>query len=425
VKTFDKKQPWRYRKGHFNPLTAQPRFPHPADMARVGAPFAMQYLYEALEKISPDDDITKMIYASYVPMKVAICIPAELHNHGGVEQHILCLAQAMRQLGLHVDVYCRNATASAAILRHEFESVDWLKDLKNLDHKRYNVIHTHGGFYCREFFRGQMNRQPGQRYVHTSHNVAMDYLIACRAWFNWRCYYDTIVQAMWYRYSDHIIAVSNQVKHWATKVLGVKQDRVSVIYNGYNDEVPPVTAGDRRQTRDKLLLKEDDIALLFVGRGEDKVKGTKIVQTCMERLSKTCAKPVKLLVVPGTGFAPAPWLLQVGPVSHCQMSTYYAAADIFINASLSEGLPLTIVEAMAAGLAIVAAPVGGIGQVIKDNHSGLLLRPDRRDLAEKLTRLIDNPLLRKDLGSNAQLAAAELTWQKIAKKTIAVYDSIL
>jgi glycosyltransferase involved in cell wall biosynthesis len=358
-------------------------------------------------------------------MKIAVCIPVELHNHGGVEQHILCLAHAMRQLGQHVDVYCRNAPAAAAILQHEFETVQWLKDLKNLDHKRYDIIHTHSGFYCWEFFRGQMNRRPRQRYVHTSHNVALDYLLACRAWLNWRCYYDTIVQAMWYRYSDHIIAVSSQVKHLATNLLGANPDKVSVIYNGYNDEVPPVTVADRQLTRDKLQLKEDDIALLFVGRGEDKVKGTKIVQTCMEQLSISCRKSVRLLAVPGTGFQTAQWLLPAGPVSHSDMRNYYAAADIFINASLSEGLPLTIIEAMAAGLAIVAAPVGGIPQVIKDNHSGLLLEPDRSNLAQKVELLINNPPLRRILGTNARQAAEMLTWEKIAKKTIAVYDSIV
>ena len=107
------------------------------------------------------------------------------------------------------------------------------------------------------------------------------------------------------------------------------------------------------------------------------------------------------------------------------MHGYYAAADIFINASMSEGLPLTIVEAMAAALAIVAAPTGGIPEVIKNNHSGLLLKADNSNLTEKIKQLIDNPLLCKQLGSNARQAAAKLTWNEIAKKTIAVYESTL
>jgi glycosyltransferase involved in cell wall biosynthesis len=107
------------------------------------------------------------------------------------------------------------------------------------------------------------------------------------------------------------------------------------------------------------------------------------------------------------------------------MLNCYAAADIFVNASLDEGLPLTIIEAMSAGLPIVAAPVGGIPEVITHNKTGLLLRSDRSDLTEKLAQLIQDVPLRERLGQTAAVAAQELTWENTAKKTLDIYQRLI
>ncbi|MCP4267539.1 MAG: glycosyltransferase family 4 protein [Candidatus Brocadiaceae bacterium] len=81
---------------------------------------------------------------------------------------------------------------------------------------------------------------------------------------------------------------------------------------------------------------------------------------------------------------------------------YYYSLDIYLNTSLFEGIPLTILEAMACRLPVVASRVGGIPEVINDNENGILV--DSRDpkvYAEKCIYLLNNQYLRNNLGNSA------------------------
>lgn len=85
-----------------------------------------------------------------------------------------------------------------------------------------------------------------------------------------------------------------------------------------------------------------------------------------------------------------------------------AAADLFVMPSLSEGLPLALLEAMFAGRAIIASSVGGIPEVIRDDVEGLLVPPgDPGPLAVALDRLLGDPSLRDELGSRARARAED------------------
>jgi|JI10StandDraft_1071094.scaffolds.fasta_scaffold99013_2 glycosyltransferase involved in cell wall biosynthesis len=81
------------------------------------------------------------------------------------------------------------------------------------------------------------------------------------------------------------------------------------------------------------------------------------------------------------------------------------AADIFVQPSLSEGLPLAVVEAMAGSRAIVATTVGGIPQLLEDGVTGLLCPPgDAQSLVRAICRLIESPEERTRLGRAARQA---------------------
>jgi len=80
-----------------------------------------------------------------------------------------------------------------------------------------------------------------------------------------------------------------------------------------------------------------------------------------------------------------------------------AITDILVQPSLEEGLPLTILEAMAAGKAIITTPVGGVPEVIKDKETGLLVPvKDSKSLIEKVKFLLDNPGERRELSQKAK-----------------------
>jgi L-malate glycosyltransferase len=85
------------------------------------------------------------------------------------------------------------------------------------------------------------------------------------------------------------------------------------------------------------------------------------------------------------------------PVSVLQQS------DLFVLPSDTEGLPLSIIEAMAAGLPCIATRVGGIPELIEDHHTGLLISPGNvDDLVEAIKNLLDHPQLLDQMGINAR-----------------------
>jgi glycosyltransferase involved in cell wall biosynthesis len=77
-----------------------------------------------------------------------------------------------------------------------------------------------------------------------------------------------------------------------------------------------------------------------------------------------------------------------------------AAGDLFLLSSISEGIPLTLIEAMAAGLPCVSTDVGGVSEVVVHGQTGLLARAgDSADLAAKLHLLLGDRSLRASLGA--------------------------
>jgi glycosyltransferase involved in cell wall biosynthesis len=83
-----------------------------------------------------------------------------------------------------------------------------------------------------------------------------------------------------------------------------------------------------------------------------------------------------------------------------------AAGDVFVLSSRSEGLPVSVLEAMAAELPVVASRVGGLRELVVDDETGFLVTPgSSRDLAAALERLIKDPDLRRRMGAVGRVRA--------------------
>ena len=106
---------------------------------------------------------------------------------------------------------------------------------------------------------------------------------------------------------------------------------------------------------------------------------------------------------------------------------YLQKADICTLISHSEGLPLSILEAMSLGLPIVASNVGGISKQVENGYNGYLVeRNDVEDLTEKIKLLMNNPTLRRQMGVNSRtFYEKEFKLEKMVDRTLAVYASIL
>ena len=85
-----------------------------------------------------------------------------------------------------------------------------------------------------------------------------------------------------------------------------------------------------------------------------------------------------------------------------------AAADVFVLSSRSECMPISVLEAMAAGLPVVASAVGGLPEMVEDGHTGYLVAPgDAAALGEALARLVADPDLRRRMGAAGRRRARE------------------
>jgi len=108
------------------------------------------------------------------------------------------------------------------------------------------------------------------------------------------------------------------------------------------------------------------------------------------------------------------------------LSECYASSDIFVFPSTTETFGNVTVEAMASGLACVAAAKGGAAGLIKDEVSGLLARPGSpEDMAARVAQLLDDPYRRRMLGEGAVRRAQQFQWQDVLDRLFAIYREIL
>lgn len=112
-----------------------------------------------------------------------------------------------------------------------------------------------------------------------------------------------------------------------------------------------------------------------------------------------------------------------GGQSHAELAARYAAADVFVLGSLTEAFPLTVVEAMAAGLPVVATGVGGVPEAVADGETGFVVESGRPEaLAGALRRLLSDEALRTRMGRLGRERALErFSWDAVAAAMERIY----
>ncbi len=115
----------------------------------------------------------------------------------------------------------------------------------------------------------------------------------------------------------------------------------------------------------------------------------------------------------------------VGPVPPDRMPELYECADIFVNASLIDNTPLSLIEAFACGLAVVSSNAGGIPHVVTGGVTGLLVPcGDHEALAANVIRLVEDQRLAAELIQSARIASQQYTWAAARGSWIKVYREL-
>jgi phosphatidylinositol alpha-mannosyltransferase len=119
-------------------------------------------------------------------------------------------------------------------------------------------------------------------------------------------------------------------------------------------------------------------------------------------------------------------VLMLGRVSHRLLPSYHAAADVFVSpATGGESFGIVLVEAMAAGVPVVATDIPGYREVVRDGVDGLLVPPrDPEALAGSIRRILREPELAARLADAGRLRALEFSWDRVVPRIEAVYARV-
>ena len=114
-----------------------------------------------------------------------------------------------------------------------------------------------------------------------------------------------------------------------------------------------------------------------------------------------------------------------GPIPHARIATYYDRADIFVNASRLDNMPVSILEAFASGTPVVTTAAGGIPWVVEHERTGLTCEPENWALlAEYVLRLLREPCLANQLATNAYEELKKYRWESVREEWLATYRSL-
>lgn len=202
------------------------------------------------------------------------------------------------------------------------------------------------------------------------------------------------------------IAVSDAVARMQVDQKLVGAEKVTIVPNGIRLSKSVERTTDRGRLRRSLGLPEEATLLISVGR-LDEAKGQVYLLRALAGVSAPGSDLRLIILGDGplrnelAGEAERLGILQRvdlrGGVDN--VGEFLDASDIFVLPSLWEGLPMAMLEAMNAGLPVVATGVGGIPEVLSHEANGLLCRPaDVEDLRRAITRLLESPELCRKLG---------------------------
>ncbi len=354
---------------------------------------------------------------------------------GGMERHGLILSREQVKLGHDVEIFI--GVGDTGIFPNTFKAPlgflplysrirrlwfnVWAYFIVKKHHRKnpYDIIHVHGDF-AEAFFGGRLSKKLGIPSVLTIHAGLNKKHLRQKN----RKFFDNI---------SKIICVSREIAD-ELKIISVAEEKIEIISSGIClDEFKNVDKNAVIDLRDKyskpiiisigvlrinkgfsylinafkeVLNKFNSATLLIIGDGPEKNN--------LKKQSKNISN-----------------ILFLGRQEHNKVIEYLQVSDVFVLASIStfndrEGTSTVVMEAMAAGLPIVATKVGGNPYLIKDNDNGFLVNPgNSSELSQTIIKLLNDSELTKKISAQNLEDIKQKDWPIIAKKIAEIYQSLL
>ena len=222
--------------------------------------------------------------------------------------------------------------------------------------------------------------------------------------------------------ADCFLVLSTQWRDFYTLQLGVPEDRVRILRNPTS--LPKVIP---------LRVGRDRVQFLFLGRISES-KGALLILKAFGALPAELRARARLVFAGDGEVEKLRALGQEYPgavdvyswVDSEQRDALLAASDVFVLPSYQEGLPMALLEAMAAGLPVITTPVGGIPDVVKEGIEGFLIKPgDVEALRDAMSALIEQDSLRHQMGRRGRLRAEDFDVNHFAAELREIYRGVL
>jgi len=231
---------------------------------------------------------------------------------------------------------------------------------------------------------------------------------------------------------DRVIATSQATRDDLIELLGVAPERIAVVCPGVDSLFRRIENPEQRaaiRTRHRL----PDRYLLFVGTIEPRKNVERLIEAYALVRNEQPDAP-SLVIVGGRGKAIArveravaslglsQWVTFTGYISREELPELYNGAELFVLPSLYEGFGLTVLEAMACGVSVVAGDTSSLRELVGKDR-GILVDPMRpSQIAAGIIRALSDAPLRAEYIRRGLEFARQMTWERFARQTLAVYE---
>jgi glycosyltransferase involved in cell wall biosynthesis len=226
-----------------------------------------------------------------------------------------------------------------------------------------------------------------------------------------------------------VMTVSEHTKRDCVRVLGIPEERITVVPNGVDSRFSPITTNSI-----EILQKYGIHEPYFFSVGAwGRNKNVDTLLDSFRRFRKKSEQETKLVIagkafwgdtLPGPNTNIEGDVVFTGFVDDDDLPTLYSKAEALVNLSTYEGFCLPALEAMACGTPVIASSTTVFPETVGD--AGILVDPLNPDEAAKaMCSIINEPLLVADLRERGLERASRYTWKRAAEATLAVYQKVL
>jgi glycosyltransferase involved in cell wall biosynthesis len=225
------------------------------------------------------------------------------------------------------------------------------------------------------------------------------------------------------------VTISKYSRRKIMQFYGVDKAKIRIVPNGVDTQRFKPSKSNESIKRQTGI--DNKLCVLFVGRLIPR-KGLHYLVEAAKQIVKEFSQTMFLIVGDGPLRNHLVSYLEkmnlsdnfvfLGDVSENALPALYNCADIFVLPSIQEGQGIALLEAQATEKPIVAFDVGGVREAILDKETGLLVKPDSRELADALMKLLVNWSLREKMGRKGrEFVVNNFSWDICAQKMLQVY----